>query len=36
MRNVKIEIDHAYKWVVVTTAEGDPPGGRLKVVEAWL
>lgn len=36
MRNVKVEIDHAFKWVVVTMGQGAQCGGRLEIVEAWL
>ena len=36
MRNVKVEIDQAWKWVVVTMAQSERPQGRLEVVEAWL
>lgn len=33
MRNVKVEIDYAFRWVVVTMAQKDGP---MRVVEAWL
>lgn len=36
MRDVKVEIDHAWKWVVVTMAQSEHLQGRVDVVEAWL